>query len=281
MNKSVCHTIGSIIENQIGGGGLKPSPHGEYCDLVTVAFNNSDFVKYQIKALNKNFIYPFRYTVFDNSTREEIAKEIEEICHQENVGYIRLPKQDSFYSATSHAIALNYLWRNYYSKSDARYYGILDHDIFPLSNFDISEHIIGQPIFGFLKDNKIQQLQMGQAYKGAWFMWPGFSFFDMDYLRTNGYVAKLDFGRDMLRDLDTGGKNYKILYKHLKLSKLRRANSDFIKLDQSAGSFWSGYEQYNCGWIHMWNGSGYLKMSEEIWNRKYQGFMDILHREFD
>ena len=119
MNKSVCHTIGSIIENQIGGWGLKPSPHGEYCDLVTVAFNNSDFVKYQIKALNKNFIYPFRYTVFDNSTREEIAKEIEEICHQENVGYIRLPKQDSLSPSTSHAIALNYLWRNYYSKSDA------------------------------------------------------------------------------------------------------------------------------------------------------------------
>ena len=48
----------------------------EFCDLAVVTFNNSEVVEYQIRTLKKFFKYPFRYTVFDNSTKKSVSKEI-------------------------------------------------------------------------------------------------------------------------------------------------------------------------------------------------------------
>lgn len=44
----------------------------EFCDLAVVTFNNSEVVEYQIRTLKKFFKYPFRYTVFDNSTKKKV-----------------------------------------------------------------------------------------------------------------------------------------------------------------------------------------------------------------
>lgn len=46
----------------------------EFCDLAVVTFNNSEVVEYQIITLKKFFKYPFRYTVFDNSTKKVYQK---------------------------------------------------------------------------------------------------------------------------------------------------------------------------------------------------------------
>jgi hypothetical protein len=50
--------------------------------------------------------------------------------------------------SVSHAMALNYLYDNYVSVSHAQYFGILDHDIFPIAPVQISDKLQNQPFLG-------------------------------------------------------------------------------------------------------------------------------------
>lgn len=254
---------------------IKDPPTEEYCELITVAFNNAEFIQYQIKALDRFFAFPYRHTVFDNSSDEESSIIIKSLCEKYDCGYIRLPKQYSGIGASkSHGIALNWIWKNFATKSHAKYFGTLDHDIMPVSYFDISKWIDGQIIYGLGKNKHIVPLNMTEDKK-VWFMWPGFSFFDLKRVKDR----KLDFRQDFWRDLDTGGKNYTRLYKHLDLNQLRMASTKYIKGNKNYGAYWSGYEQFDCGWIHMWNGSGYAK--KECFDEKKALFMGMLHRIID
>ncbi|MGN0226097.1 MAG: hypothetical protein ACI4A7_08510 [Prevotella sp.] len=97
-------------------GKIDKRPEGDFCDLATVAFNNSNVIEYQIRTLKKFFTYPYRYSVFDNSSDDSKAEAIKSVCKFFDVGYIRLPKQDflpSGWGSYSHGLACNYLYRNY------------------------------------------------------------------------------------------------------------------------------------------------------------------------
>lgn len=97
-------------------GAMMPRPEGDFCDLAVVAFNNSEVVDYQIRTLRKFFRYPYRYTVFDNSTCEDKAREIEAVCRRHATGYVRLPRQEFMprgRGSYSHGIACNYLFNRY------------------------------------------------------------------------------------------------------------------------------------------------------------------------
>lgn len=106
-----------------------------------MTFNNSEVVEYQIRTLKKFFKYPFRYTVFDNSTKENKSEEILAICKKYSVGYVKLPKQEFLpkgYGSYSHGIACNYLFNKYIKNGGAKYFMLLDHDLFLIDDFDIS-----------------------------------------------------------------------------------------------------------------------------------------------
>lgn len=105
-----------VYNKRSATGCMNPAPKGEFCDLAVVSFNNAKVIEYQILALAKFFIFPFRYTVFDNSSKEDKAVEIQEVCKRHGVGYIRLPKQEFLpkgCGSYSHGIACNYLNNNY------------------------------------------------------------------------------------------------------------------------------------------------------------------------
>lgn len=97
-------------------GAMMPRPEGDFCDLAVVAFNNSEVVDYQVRTLRKFFRYPYRHTVFDNSTCEDKAREIEAVCRRHATGYVRLPRQEFMprgRGSYSHGIACNYLFNKY------------------------------------------------------------------------------------------------------------------------------------------------------------------------
>ena len=130
---------------------LADAPICEFCDLAVVTFNNSKVVDYQIRCLNRYFKFPFRFTVFDNSTNENIAAEINEICKKHEIVYVKLPKQNFIpkgMGSYSHGIACNYLFEKYIRQGGAKYFGLLDHDIFPVKDFDISEYLEKQFFYG-------------------------------------------------------------------------------------------------------------------------------------
>lgn len=75
---------------------------------VTVAFNCSEYIRYQIELLNKFEENSFHLWVVDNSTNEHESKIIEEYVRKENMSYVRVPTNDGWYkNSMSHAMALN------------------------------------------------------------------------------------------------------------------------------------------------------------------------------
>lgn len=107
---------------------MTAKPDGEFIDLAVVAFNNSKVIEYQIRCLNKFFLYPFRYTIFDNSTDEIKSEEIRKVAKKYVAGYVKLPKQEFLqkkFGSYSHGIACNYLYNRYVKNGGGKYFGLL------------------------------------------------------------------------------------------------------------------------------------------------------------
>lgn len=224
------------------GGGISKRPAGDFCDLATVSFNNAKLVSYQIRTLQKFFSYPFRYTVFDNSTDDETSDEIYRLCSLHNVGYVRLPEQDFIpagYGSYSHGIACNYLFYNYIQGGGSKYFGLLDHDIFPIEKFDINGYLEKQEFYGI---------------KHGRYLWPGFFFVRMSHIEN----IKLDFRPSLWLHGDTGACNRYRLFRHVDFSKYETPSDEHRLFGNSKDIFEDGYSYFSCGWIHCWNASNYM-----------------------
>lgn len=250
-----------------------PAPDGDYCEVITVAFNNALVIDYQITMLEKFFKTPFRYTVFDNSTNEEESLRIEQVCKNKNTGYVRLPKQlyiKPGMASYSHGIALNYIWKNFVSNSNATYWAILDHDIFPVKDFYVEEHLKEQPVYGLKLVNRTSM----RVKQHVWFLWAGFGYFRMDYLQNK----QIDFRPDWNKNAETGSRNYCSLYQNLNEHHIKSVSEQ--KVCFGSNNFWeNGYAYFDCGWIHMWNGSNYTNST--TWKTKMDNITQLLQKHLE
>ena len=216
----------------------------EFCDLAVVTFNNSEVVEYQIRTLKKFFKYPFRYTVFDNSTKKSVSEEILSICKKYLVGYVKLPKQEFLpkgYGSYSHGIACNYLFYKYIKDGGAKYFMLLDHDIFLIDDFDISTQFDQQFFYGT---------------KHRCYVWPGLFGMPMDLLKKKG----VDFRPSLHLHGDTGACNYYRYFKGIDWNNYRLVSDKHIMLDDKDDDiFRNGYSLMDNCWLHCWNASDYMK----------------------
>lgn len=241
-------------------GKMIPYPVGnKFCDIAVITFNNYEVVSFQYRSLQKFFTFPFRYTVFDNSSDENIANKIKEECQKLNIGYVKLPSQEFLPKGTgsySHGIAINYAFNNYLLKSKAKYIGLLDHDIFLYDYFDISEYLERQFFYGTVHHNS--------------YIWPGLWFIRHDYIK-NRHV---DF-RPVFHKFDTGGGNHKILFRKVKWDKYFVVKDVHHLLDDSDKDiFRNGYSTFDNCWLHCWNASDYMHKGVDKKMKRIYAFMD-------
>lgn len=247
--------------NQKIDGKLKNAPEADFCDLAVVAFNNSKVIEYQIKCLKAFFDFPYRYTVFDNSNNEDISIEIKNICEKLNTCYIKLPKQTFLpkgMGSYSHGIACNFLYNKFIKNGGAKYFGIIDHDIFPIKKFNISYYLEKQFFYGS---------------KHRFYIWPGFWFMRMDYL----IDKRIDFRPSFRLNGDTGASHAPILFKNIDFSNYLLVKDEHRFFDESNDIFDNGYSYFDCGWIHCWNGSNY--MGKKNLNIKMNKIFELLDSE--
>lgn len=239
--------ITCLIYNRRGSNGklLPPPNHHDFCDLIVITFNNAKVVDYQIRSLNKFFKYPFRYTVFDNSTNKDVAQEISAECHKFGVGYIRLPRQEFLpkgYGSYSHGIAINYAFNHYIRNGGAKYFGLLDHDMFLIGDFDVSHHLDAHQFF------------YGSRHYG-FYIWPGLWFMTMDRLVKRG----VDFRPSLHRHGDTGACNYSRHFRGINWDDYKLVDDVHHLLDNSDDDiFKNGYSILDGCWLHCWNASDYM-----------------------
>lgn len=218
-------------------------------DLVVVAFNNARIIRYQYGLMKELFQDPYAYTVFDNSTNQTESDKIKDFCESEKIPYLKLNKvmQKHIGPSENHAIALNYSYQNYIKVRNAKYFGFLDHDLFPVKPYSVIAHLEKEPFWGYMKQEKLR------------YLWPGFSFFCTDYLQN----LRVDFMTDWKNGGDTGSRNYFSVYKkYLKNNPdLKFGSFERIQLIRDnqipADDYESMCSILDGAWVHMINGGNW------------------------
>lgn len=228
--------------------------------IVTVAFNSPELIKQQFQSLkDRNQIM---YLVADNSSSEAARDAIEQFCRMHEIGYISLPANPECKASDSHALALNWTVKNVVidllKNSTIKYWGILDHDIFNLSDNDIWF----MKTADILKKSSVYGLK--QVREEGWYLWPGFVFFEREWTIQNR--KRIDFGVTSWGD--TGSKMCK-LYAHLQADgifaeQLKECIDNSVKADPQENE----YEIFDQEWLHTIGGSGWAGNDAVGKNRK-------------
>lgn len=181
--------------------GLQPQTVG-----VVIAFNTPWVIDVTTRVTKKNLAGTL--IVCDNSRDPAARRQIERICRDRGVPYLGLPFNPEWHPCRSHGIAINWAYYNIIEQLQPKVFGILDHDLFPLNRVDLAALVADQPVYGALNPKP-----------WGWGLWAGYCVFD------RAAIAKFapDFNNDLPRQLDTGGRNWMQIYRHLDRARLRFA----------------------------------------------------------
>lgn len=172
--------------------------------FLIVGYNTPLFIEQQAKCI-KRFCKDDKYDILlvDNSNTEAFRIKLQEQCDNIGVKYFKVEsdivKPKSLDTSGDHAFALRYSFNKF--KDEYDYIFFLDHDVFPIKQFSITE---------FLKlntDNKLLAAGLLQG-RDKNFFWAGcflLNMRDVD-LRLIG-----DFSPNYSLGLDTNGDTHKLL----------------------------------------------------------------------
>ncbi len=177
----------------------------------TVAFNVPPAIELLSDAMAR-FMPDVPLVVCDNSDDPTAPPKIRAYCEAAGRVYIRLPRAPLIkkFSSRSHATALNWVLHNIIRPAGVRRFATLDHDLVPLAPADLLSHLKDQPCYGYVQRH---------GRSRAWYLWPGYSLFDLDRIP----ISKINFGTDRLLGLDTGGRMWTTLYQHMDEATFRAA----------------------------------------------------------
>lgn len=170
-------------------------------DIFVVAFNDAKLIETQYQFMQKNLQQnQYHYIICDNSNNLEIADKIFEFCQTHNITYYRLPQFLYIGPSHSHGYALNWIYKNLIKKRKNNF-AFIDHDVFPIKPIDLSKYFM-TPLCGAIRERF-----------NCWYPWVAFSFYSFDFMKTK--TVNFLPCRYKHKHLDTGGKNYKSIYKNI------------------------------------------------------------------
>lgn len=223
-------------------------------DIVTVAFNNIELIRWQTRLIRKYIQSPYTQIIVDNSTKKEARQQLQEFCKDNGLLYVGMPLNllNRISPSYSHAMAVNYAYRRIIAYRKSSYFMLLDHDLFPIAPTNIDEIMCGKDVYGFKMDldpkswylhPKVIILRSGTHRK-----------FGVDFMPANYHGVYLD----------TGGSNWKRIYQYLSEDRCQWISHQLEPL--RAGENWhSDTLEYLDGrrWLHTINGSCWKAIAGE------------------
>jgi glycosyltransferase involved in cell wall biosynthesis len=240
----------------------KLPPANQQCDIVTIAFNNSQTIERQISLIKKYIQGEYNYIVADNSSDKTVRKAIENLCIKNSVGYIGLPRN---YLTTvigggsySHGASLNWVYYRIIKKRQPRYFGFIDHDLFPVKSISLSQKLESHPVYGHLVSGK-----------NYWYLWAGLCFYQFDFVKNK----KMDFlpAKFQKQHLDTGGGNWHTIYSKMDVNKVLAEPQQIENLGKEENEHsWFETTMHLLGdcWLHTICGSNWIKISNQKMEEK-------------
>ena len=116
---------------------------------ISIAFNQPWVIDWQQRFIARN-MHDLAYMVADNSSIPAQAAEIERLCAERDVPYVRLPGNPGTSASRSHTLALNWVYERVVKPLDPPIFAFLDHDLFPVVPVAPSRDLDGQPFYGRL-----------------------------------------------------------------------------------------------------------------------------------
>lgn len=229
-------------------------------DIYVVAFNNAKLIEAQNYFLKKNLKDKFRLIIVDNSNDSNKSKEIENFCLDNQISYIKLPK-NKLYSSYSHWLSLNYIMKNIVNKQDTKYIWFLDHDCFLIKEISIVKILEKQKLFWLIMDNipfkiwwHILNFSGNRRIIRPWCAFYDKNLFDKwyDFFPNKRWIP--------ISFLDTWWWNWKYIYKYYSKNSL-----DLLGLKEDTNIKWA--ENLWNTFVHLW---GAWYRSNNIINEMYK-----------
>jgi hypothetical protein len=217
--------------------------------IMTIAFSNANVIRHQVRLLNKNVTDKFTHVIIDNSDIEEQSRKIEMVCREFDRPYIKLRGNFHGRGSNSHALALNWAYRQLVLRYKPDYFGFLDHDIYPIAPESIITKLEKQQVYGHL-----------QYRENYWYLWAGLCFFK----RTELFTKESDFAAGPVNgvNLDTGGMLYKTVFSKLDKSKIEFPEQRYERLREGE-LVQSDQVEYIGNWMHSFNGSYWIEIKDK------------------
>jgi len=200
--------------------------------LATVAFDDPEAIAWQWQ-LVRRYVPDALYLIADNSASESKSAAIGEIARAHAIAYVRLPANPWRWSR-SHGLALNWIWQNVIRPGEPEAFGFIDDDIFPTAPDDPFAPLATQDFFGLVR-----------TVGPRWFLWAGLCVFRFERVKH----APLDFGQDWFAGLDTGGGNWRVLYRHADPAQLRQLDTRLVPYREGIDTA-DGALQWCGSWLH-------------------------------
>jgi hypothetical protein len=129
---------------------------------------------------------------------------------------------------------MNWVWRHVLRPGRPASFGFVDHDLYPLRPTDPFAPLETYPVAGRIK-----------TPQPRWHLWAGFCFFRFAAVRD----IALDFSLDWPAGLDTGGGNWRRLYRHLDPDRVVQPDRRRQAIIPGVAAAESGIERLG-DWLH-------------------------------
>jgi hypothetical protein len=131
---------------------------------------------------------------------------------------------------------MTWIWHNVVEAIRPAVSGFIDHDVIPLAKIELRKLLKGQPFYG-----------VPNVGKWAWSLWAGFCFYDFAEVS----LRPLNFLNDDPRGVDTGGRNWKCLYKAHDYRKLQFADLRLYDVPRDSAAIPAALEIIDESWLHL------------------------------
>jgi hypothetical protein len=170
---------------------------------ISVAFNQPWVIELTTRMAKRHL--DGTLIVLDNSRDANARSEIARICADRDVPYLGLPFNPERHPCRSNGIAMTWGYYNIVRELRPKTFAFFDHDLIPTAPLVIASLVQSQPVYGVLNQSA-----------WGWNLWAGYCIYDFASVER----FALDFNNDNPRLLDTGGRNWLQIYRHLDGNKI-------------------------------------------------------------